>query len=139
VRGEAATPDDKTRLAQEGYGCNLFEMFTAQRLFPALTESDWERAHLGSVPVDLTRFVPELTGEIDRFVRRCLAKGPAVRPQSWDEIVAFFAEWYHRLTGKAVVMEFSSLALDSGEWLNASSSLSTRQHPFRSDGRLLAN
>lgn len=105
------------------YGCILFEMFTAHRLFPALTERDWENAHLESAPVDLTRLVPGLPDEIHRFVQRCLEKDPAARPQSWDEIVAFFAEWYHRLTGKAVVMDFSSLALDAAEWIDASYSL----------------
>ena len=106
------------------YGCILFEMFTAHRLFPALTEREWERAHLESAPVDLTRFVPELPGEIDQFVRRCLAKDHAARPPHWDELVVFFAEWYHRLTGKAVVLDFSSLALDAAEWVDASYSLS---------------
>lgn len=106
------------------YGCILFEMFTAHRLFPALIERDWERAHLESAPDDLTRLVPELPGEIDHFVRRCLEKDLAARPQNWDEIVSFFAEWYHRLTGKAVVLDFSSLALDAAEWLDASYSLS---------------
>ena len=105
------------------YGCILFEMFTAHRLFPALTERDWERAHLESSPAALTSIVPELPVEIDQFVRRCLEKDPAARPQSWDEIVAFFAEWYHRLTGNAVVLDFSSLALDVSEWINASYSL----------------
>jgi tetratricopeptide (TPR) repeat protein len=106
------------------YGCILFEMLTAHRLFPAVTERDWERAHLESEPAALTSIVPKLPGEIDQFVRRCLAKDSAARPQSWDEIVAFFAEWYHRLTGKAVVLDFSSLALDAAEWLSASYSLS---------------
>jgi len=106
------------------YGCILFEMFTAHRLFPALAERDWERAHLESSPAALTSIVRELSGEIDRFVRRCLEKDPAARPQNWDEIVAFFAEWYHRLTGNAVVLDFSSLALDAAEWLAASYSLS---------------
>ncbi len=106
------------------YGCLLFEMFTAHRLFPALTERNWESAHLESSPAALTSIVRELPSEIDRFVRRCLEKDPAARPQNWDEIVAFFAEWYYRLTGRAVVMDFSSLALDAAEWLSASYSLS---------------
>jgi len=106
------------------YGCILFEMFTAHRLFRALTEREWERAHLESEPVELVRVSPELPDEIDRYVRRCLEKQPAARPQSWDEIVSFFAEWYHRLTGKSVVLDFSSLALDADEWIAASYSLS---------------
>jgi serine/threonine protein kinase len=32
------------------YGCILFEMLTAHRLFPAITESDWKNAHLGITP-----------------------------------------------------------------------------------------
>ncbi len=106
------------------YGCILFEMFTAHRLFAVFTEREWERAHLENAPVDLARLVPELPGEIDRFVRRCLEKDPAARPRNWDEVVAFFAEWYYKLTRKAVVLDFSSLALDAAEWLDASYSLS---------------
>ena len=106
------------------YGCILFEMLTAHRLFPALSEYDWESAHLESAPAGLSSIVPELPDEIDRFVQRCLEKDAAARPQSWDEIVAFFAEWYNRLTGKAIVMDFSSLARDAEEWLSASYSLS---------------
>ena len=106
------------------YGCILFEMFTGHRLFPATTEQDWERAHLESSPAALRSIVPELPTAIDRFVLRCLEKDIAARPQNWDEIVTFFAEWYHQLTGKAVVFDFSSLALDATEWLTSSYSLS---------------
>jgi len=106
------------------YGCILFEMFTAHRLFPALSEQDWESAHLNSVPAALTSIVPELPSAIDRFVRRCLEKEPRARPQRWDEIVATLAEWYHRLTGNVVILDFSSLTLDSNELFNAGYSLS---------------
>lgn len=105
------------------YGCILFEMFTAHRLFPAVTEYEWEQAHLKSIPPHLTSIVPGLPREIDRFVSQCLDKNVGARPQSWDAVVAFFAEWYHRLTGNAVILDFSSLALDAAEWLTASYSL----------------
>lgn len=105
------------------YGCILFEMFTAHRLFPALTEHDWESAHLERTPAALTSLVPALPSEIDQFVRYCLEKAPSARPQSWDEIVTFFAEWYHRLTGKAVVLDFSSIGLNAAEWAQAGLSL----------------
>jgi tetratricopeptide (TPR) repeat protein len=104
------------------YGCMLFEMFTAHRMFPALTESDWEIAHLESTPTTLTSLVPELPGEIDQFVRCCIEKDVAARPQNWNEVVTFFAAWYHRLTGKAVVLDFSSLELDADERLRTISS-----------------
>lgn len=106
------------------YGCILFEMFAARRLFPALTEHDWKRAHLQAPPAALTNLVPDLPSEIDQFVRCCLAKDAGARPQNWEEVVTFFAQWYHRLTGKAVVLDFSSLALNAAEWLIASYSLS---------------
>lgn len=106
------------------YGCILFEMFSAHRLFPALTEREWERAHLESSPAALTGLVPGIPSEMDQFVQRCLEKTVEARPLSWDEAVTFFAEWYHRLTGKSVVFDFSSLALDAIEWIDAANSLS---------------
>ena len=117
------------------YGCILFEMFTGHRLFPALTERDWESAHLESTPTALTSLVPELPSEINQYVWRCLEKDVVARPQNWDEVVTFFAEWYHRLTGKSVVFDFSSLTLDAAEWLTASYSLSNLK---RYDEMLLA-
>jgi tetratricopeptide (TPR) repeat protein len=105
------------------YGCILFEMFTGHRLFPALTERDWQSAHIERSPATLTSLVPELPGEIDQYVRRCLEKHVGGRPQNWDEVVMFFASWYHRLTGKAVVFDFSSLELNAAELLTASYSL----------------
>lgn len=105
------------------FGCILFEMFTAHRLFPALTEHDWEHAHLESPPVTLTSLVPDLPDEIDQYVRRCLEKNAGRRPQHWDEVVAFFAEQYYRLTGKAVILDFSSIVLDCDELFIAGYSL----------------
>ena len=105
------------------YGCILFEMFTAHRLFHALTERDWKIAHLESMPAALTNLISELPSEIDQFVSCCLEKDKGARPQSWDEVVAFFADWYHRLTGNAVVFDFSSLELSAAEWLDSGYSL----------------
>jgi serine/threonine protein kinase len=105
------------------YGCILFEMFTGHRLFPAITEREWEQAHLTSTPAELTRLLPQFPDEIDQFVRGCLKKNRAARPQNWNEVVTFFAEWYHRLTGKAVVFDFSTLALNSSELFDAGYSL----------------
>jgi superkiller protein 3 len=105
------------------YGCILFEMFTAHRLFPAVTEKDWETAHLETLPVALASSVNELPLDIDQFVCRCLEKEREARPQTWDEIVVFFAEWYHRLTGKAVIFDFSTLTLDNYELFDAGYSL----------------
>jgi serine/threonine protein kinase len=105
------------------FGCILFEMLTAHRLFPATTDSDWENAHLKVIPSELTSLVLELPHEIDQFVRCCLEKNASSRPQSWDEVVAFFARWYHLLTGKAVVLDFSSLELNVAELLQAGHSL----------------
>ena len=105
------------------YGCILFEMLTGHRLFSAITESDWKNAHLGITPSAMISLTPDLPDDIDIFVRRCLNKNVELRPKSWDEIVEFFAEWHHKLTGKAVVLDFSSLALDAAELQTASFSL----------------
>lgn len=105
------------------YGCILFEMFTAHRLFPASSTLDWEDSHLGGAVATLASLVPAIPLQIDRFVMSCLEKDVLERPQNWDDVVLFFAEWYHLLTGKAVVFDFSSLALDAAEWITASYSL----------------
>ena len=99
------------------YGCILFEMFTAHRLFPSATEQEWKSAHIANPPVALSSLNSVIPTEVDRFVRLCLEKDKSSRPQNWNEIVAFFAEWNHRLTGNAVVLDFSSLALDTMEWI----------------------
>ena len=112
-----------TRSDIYAYGCILFEMFTAHRLFPALTEKEWETAHLESKPVVLTSLVTDMPVDIGQYVQCCLEKDVRSRPQSWDEVVMFFAEWCHRLTGKSVILDFSSLALDAAELLTASYSL----------------
>lgn len=105
------------------FGCILFEMFTSHRLFSAMTVEDLRLAHLGQTPVALTRLVPNLPIQIEQFVLRCLEKNRDGRPQDWDSIVEFFAKWYHQLTGKAVIFDFSSLALDAAELVVASYSL----------------
>ena len=105
------------------FGCILFEMFTAHRLFPALTEDEWEFAHLERPPTGMTSLIPKMPTEVDQFVLRCLEKRPTERPQSWDEIVTFLADFYHRLTGNSVVLDFSSLELNVDEMLHAIYSL----------------
>lgn len=107
------------------YGCILFEMFTAHRLFAAATDRDWEIAHLEQLPVAFASSVQDIPSEIDHFLCRCLRKEREARPQTWDEVVVFFAEWYHRLTGKAVVLDFSRLVLSSSELFDAGFSLVT--------------
>lgn len=106
------------------FGCILFEMFTAHRLFAAETENEWEIAHLQHLPVAIASSVNELPSEIDQFLCRCLEKEKSARPQNWDEIVVFFAKWYHQLTGNSIVFDFSSLAMDAAELITASYSLS---------------
>ena len=105
------------------FGCILFEMFTSHRLFSAMTVEDLELAHLEQIPVALTRLVQNLPIQLEQFVLRCLEKNRDGRPQDWDSIVEFLAKWYHQLTGKAVVLDFSSLALDAAELVVASYSL----------------
>jgi serine/threonine protein kinase/predicted TPR repeat methyltransferase len=105
------------------FGCILFEMFTSHRLFSAMTVEDLRLAHLEQPPVALARLVPNLPIQLEQFVLRCLEKNTDRRPKDWDSIVKFLAEWFHQLTGKAVVFDFSSLALDAAELVVASYSL----------------
>lgn len=105
------------------FGCILYEMLTAHRLFPAVTAEDWQTAHLVREPVAPTRLNPALPDELDGLLLRCLAKQPEGRPGGWDEVVEILAEIFHRLTGQAAVRDFSAYQLGTNELIAASYSL----------------
>ena len=97
------------------YGCILFEIFTAHRLFPALTEREWETAHLTQMPIPPIALNASLPPQISDFIVRCLAKQVTHRPTDWDEVVLNCAQWFHEITGRPVVFDFSAAALSAWE------------------------
>ena len=105
------------------FGCILYEMLTAHRLFPAEGVEGWKAAHLGHIAVSPRKLNGELPVELEGFVLRCLAKDVSGRPSDWDEVVEVCGQWFHRLTGQPAVLNFSAYELTRDELDTASYSL----------------
>jgi tetratricopeptide (TPR) repeat protein len=105
------------------YGCILYEMFTGHRLFPAESAEDWRGAHVAQAPCPPRFLKADLPEELEAFVFRCLSKDQAQRPQGWDEVVRECAGWFHRLTRRPAVLDFSAYELGYYELAVASYSL----------------
>ena len=67
-------------------GCILFEMLTARQLFGFEGVGDIIVAHLHQVPPPASRFEPEVPAWLDAVLAKLLAKDPAARYQSMDEV-----------------------------------------------------
>ena len=115
-------PDVRTDIY--AYGCILYELFTRHRVYAAVSESEWRRAHLELSPYPPQAHCPGLPEELEAFALRCLDKKRAQRPAGWDEVVETCARWFHRLTGQPAVLDFSAYAFDANELLTAGYSLS---------------
>ena len=89
------------------YGCIVYEMLTGHRLHAARTIDEWRIAHLHADPVAPRSLKADLPEGLEGFVLRCLAKRPEDRPGGWDEVVGVAARWFHQLTGRPVVLDFS--------------------------------
>jgi serine/threonine protein kinase len=110
------------------YGCILYEMLTAHRVFPAVESGEWEAAHLKAKPVRPIDLNPAISAELDLFVLRCLAKAPDDRPRDWDEVVEFMVSCFQGITGQAVVLDFSPYQLAAHELCSAGNSLGSLDH-----------
>jgi eukaryotic-like serine/threonine-protein kinase len=69
-------------------GVVFYEMLAGRRPFEAEDMADLATQHLRSSPPDLRELAPHLPGEAVQLVRRMIAKDPARRPQSPDELIA---------------------------------------------------
>jgi serine/threonine-protein kinase len=85
VRGEAATP------ASDWYsfGCVLHELLTGTPPFSGPTVDVVMRQHLDTPPPQITR--PDVPAELANLVTRLLAKNPADRPSSAEEVAALLS------------------------------------------------
>ena len=84
VRGLAV--DARTDLF--GVGALMYEMLAGRRAFTGQTPSDVLAAVLERQPDPLTRYRPEVPGDLSRIVDRCLAKDRALRYQSARDLLA---------------------------------------------------
>jgi serine/threonine-protein kinase len=69
-------------------GVVFYEMLAGRRPFEAEDMADLASQHMQSTPPDLKELAPHLPGEVVQLVRRMIAKDPARRPQSPDELIA---------------------------------------------------
>jgi serine/threonine-protein kinase len=85
VRGEAATP------ASDWYsfGCVLHELLTGTPPFSGPTVDVVMRQHLDAPPPQITR--PDVPAELANLVTRLLAKNPADRPSSAEQVAALLS------------------------------------------------
>ncbi|MEE1943083.1 protein kinase [Streptomyces sp. TRM 70361] len=79
-------------------GCVLYEMVAGQRPF---TGTSWHliNQHLNEQPAPLRTLRPDAPGELERLVSRLLAKDPAQRPDSADEVYGLLEEIHDRHFG----------------------------------------
>ncbi|MFJ1601510.1 protein kinase [Streptomyces sp. NPDC088261] len=81
-------------------GCVLFEMVTGRRPF---TGTSWHliNQHLNEQPAPLRTLRPKAPVELERLVARLLAKDPADRPDTADEVYDLIQEINDRFLGDA--------------------------------------
>jgi serine/threonine-protein kinase len=70
------------------FGCLAYELFTGQPPFHDLTTHQLIAAHVGSTPAPLRSLRADVPVGVEALVAKCLAKDPALRPQSATELLA---------------------------------------------------
>jgi eukaryotic-like serine/threonine-protein kinase len=68
-------------------GCLLFELLTGRAPFNERDDLGMRRAHLEDAPPTLSTLAPGLPDGFDPLVARMLAKDPAERPQTLEEVI----------------------------------------------------
>jgi serine/threonine protein kinase len=82
IRGEEVTG----RSDLYSLGCLLYRILAGRRVFDERNEFVLKNMHLSAPPVPLDHWVPGLPEELVNLVTRLLAKNPAERPASADEV-----------------------------------------------------
>jgi tRNA A-37 threonylcarbamoyl transferase component Bud32/TolB-like protein len=89
----AGDPDTDTRADLYAWGLLAHEVLTRAHPFAHhQSVHDLVRAHLVETPRDLTTVAPAVPRDVATVVMRCLAKSPADRPQSAEEILSVLDE-----------------------------------------------
>ena len=84
---QARGKDTDARTDTFSLGIVLYEMVTGQLPFSGETISDSIAAILTKEPPPLSRYVPDVPSELDRIIRKALAKKPAERFQTAQDLM----------------------------------------------------
>ncbi len=77
-------------------GCTLYTLLSGQVPFPGNTVSEKMKAHQRLQPVPVRKLVPGIPDEVDRAVRRMMAKEPKQRPQSARDVYRLLSPFAKR-------------------------------------------
>jgi tetratricopeptide (TPR) repeat protein/tRNA A-37 threonylcarbamoyl transferase component Bud32 len=83
----AGDPDTDHRADLYAYGCMAYELLTGQPPFGALPPHKQLVAHMNELPRDVRELRPDCPVPIAALVMHCLAKNPAQRPASADDVL----------------------------------------------------
>ncbi len=92
------------------FGCILFEAATRQRAFHGQDDIDSLHKIVHGPTPQLLEFDPSVPEQIDRIVRRCLAKDPDKRYQAIKDIALELEEVQHDLQDSKSVHSFARLS-----------------------------
>ena len=94
ISPEQARGDARVDFRSDIYslGCTLFHLLTGRRVFEGDTPFAAAVKHINNAPPALAALVPGCTPALAALVSRLLAKDPAGRPQSYEELLFEIAE-----------------------------------------------
>ena len=83
----AGDPDTDHRADIYAFGCMAYELIAGHPPFPGLPPHKLLAAHMGETPRPIQELRPECPPALAQLVMQCLAKDPADRPATADEVL----------------------------------------------------
>src|SRR4051812_43918686 len=83
----AGDPDTDHRADIYAFGCMAYELLTGQPPFAGLPQHKLLAAHMNETPRDVRELRPDCPAPLAMLVMQCLAKDPAHRPATADEVL----------------------------------------------------
>ncbi len=83
------------------FGCILYEALTGRKAFAGKDAIDMLNKIIREQPPTITDFKPDAPNDLQRIIRRCLAKDPEDRYQTIKDVAIELRELRHELAGSA--------------------------------------